>query len=292
MFLLGSLALIVAGSIFWSCQKDEILMNPDGVMLKNALIGLDDCDDGCITTIQQYQSDLIKGVGVDVGDIQVHNTKQNLIVKVISDDYVASIRVTINDVEYYYDKEKDPVASTNVTYSEPSTVAPNKGKILRMTVTLPLAANVSCTEFKIDVEVDGGGKAEVIYKQYEWCEDCEIREETAFGGDISVGVNEPGNWYYYLTAELDGTGQAKVWAGQDEEIGTVVLSGGIINITLNGDWKLKDGEAESVKVQGLNDIPTSRLQGNEYSYKGTSLTDIDAGAYPFYMIHLDVEICE
>ena len=35
LFLLGTLALIVAGGIFWSCQKDEITTNPDeGLMLK------------------------------------------------------------------------------------------------------------------------------------------------------------------------------------------------------------------------------------------------------------------
>jgi hypothetical protein len=36
MFLLGSLALMVAGSIFWSCQKDE-LIDSEELMLKKAV---------------------------------------------------------------------------------------------------------------------------------------------------------------------------------------------------------------------------------------------------------------
>lgn len=39
LFLIGTLALMVAGGIFWSCQKDETLTNPEeGLMLKNGLI--------------------------------------------------------------------------------------------------------------------------------------------------------------------------------------------------------------------------------------------------------------
>jgi hypothetical protein len=39
LFYLGTLVLIVAGSIFWSCQKEEMLVNPEeGVMLKSLVV--------------------------------------------------------------------------------------------------------------------------------------------------------------------------------------------------------------------------------------------------------------
>jgi hypothetical protein len=288
LFLLSAMALVITGAMFWSCQKEE-MMNTEEGMLKNASLQLPACGAGCINDIQQYNGTLLKGAGVVVGNIEVHNTKENLIVKVISSSYVSSIRVTINDTEYYFDKDEDPISSSIVTYSEPGTASPNKGKILWMMVTLPLDANVSCTEYAISVDADGGGKAEVLYKQYQWCEDCTIRNETAFAGD-DVNENASGSWFYYFTA---ADGSAKIWAGQNEEIGTVTLSAeGLLSISLNGDWKLKTGEAESVKIQGLSEIPSSRLQGKDYSIKNTTLENIDAGEFLYYMIHLDVEICE
>lgn len=50
MFLLSALALMVAGGVFWSCQKEEVLLNnADGLMLKSVIANYPaSCEDVCI----------------------------------------------------------------------------------------------------------------------------------------------------------------------------------------------------------------------------------------------------
>lgn len=120
------------------------------------------------------------------------------------------------------------------------------------------------------------------------CEDnppCEWIGETAFGGNTGVNVNAPGNWFYYYVN--DGSVQ-KLWAGQNMEAGTVQYTGGNIVITLNSGWRLKPGESESVKIAGSENAFSQRLTGNQYTYKGTSLT-VPFNQFSYYMIHIDIE---
>jgi hypothetical protein len=240
--------VVLAGGLFYSCQKEVVTQTQDeGLMLKSAsgLVSFE--EPGC----------------VDVPHTISFNYTGDKQAKVVY--ALAPVPASYDDWTTFYQDSKGGSYQDDIVFTE---------------------TGVYHFAYQIANVTNGwasGGTLEVVD-----CAACEIRIETAFGGNDGVGVNEPGNWFYYFIAT---DGEAKIWAGQNEEIGTVTLSGGIINIVLNGDWKLKEGASEAVKVQGLNDVPTSRLQGNDYSSKGISLT-VDAGAYPYYMIHLDVEICE
>ena len=90
LFLLGALALMVAGGVFWSCQKDDVLQIPDGVMLKSATSNYPaSCDDVCIdlsleTVIYYKKSGSFNGtIGGNSKTIgyTVYNTEDHFVVE-------------------------------------------------------------------------------------------------------------------------------------------------------------------------------------------------------------------
>ncbi len=116
------------------------------------------------------------------------------------------------------------------------------------------------------------------------CQNCTLRGETAFGGE---GVGEGSAWWYYY----DGEGQEKIFAGQNEEVGTVEMVDGKIVISLENGWELKDVD-EPVKIQGYAELPSDRPSAGKFTtYKGKDLF-VEVAEFNYYVVHLDVEICE
>ncbi len=112
--------------------------------------------------------------------------------------------------------------------------------------------------------------------------------ETAYGGD-TYGGSPP--WYYYFDRSIEGT--QKIYAGQKETDGTVVINDDnelIINLDI---WSLKDGE-ETVKIQGFaskDDVQWGPPGG--FDIKTNTLTvDLSEYVYDYYIIHLDVQKTE
>lgn len=113
--------------------------------------------------------------------------------------------------------------------------------------------------------------------------DCTYQTETAFGGETAGDGNA---WWFYF----DGKGIQTIWAGQHYNVGTVELKDGYLLISLTDGWQLQD-VAESVKIQGYTSVPSKRPAAGQFTtYKGVALT-VPVDAYPYYVIHLDVQKC-
>lgn len=118
--------------------------------------------------------------------------------------------------------------------------------------------------------------------------DCQ--EETAFGGNSAGAGN---SWWFYYDASIGGL--QDIWAGQLTDVGNVEVVAGVVNIALTDGWALQSVN-ESVKIKGYNDLPNKRPAAGQFTgegtYKGSNLTSIDIGIYSYYVIHLDVELCD
>lgn len=146
-------------------------------------------------------------------------------------------------------------------------------------------------------EVDGVGfgnneSIAVNYYLAELCgtdSECEaFRYETAYGGNERPESNTA--WWYYF--DVNGPETQNIYAGQNEVVGTVTIVDGMLTIHLNDGWELDPEESESVKIEGLEEIPDSRPIPGMSDLKGNSLTvDLSTYIYPYYAIHLDVRTC-
>ena len=117
---------------------------------------------------------------------------------------------------------------------------------------------------------------------------CEWQTETAFAGsDIGGG---PAWWYYF-----DNTVKAShpIYAGQTLVEGAyATYMYGELTIELGDNMRLRNVN-EPVKIQGYNEgnLPSFRPPAGLFTtYKGNDLV-IDLPYYPYYVIHLDVEVC-
>lgn len=100
-----------------------------------------------------------------------------------------------------------------------------------------------------------------------------------------------GNWATYTPYVPNSS--VTLFAGQTLPAGTVAFSavsnGKVtITITLNDGWRLKDGYAESVKIQGYSTAPSGNPVPGSFANKGNLLT-VEVDAAEFYGIHVDVE---
>ncbi len=291
-FVAMILALAV---VFNACQKDEmfpadidlkkakaITENPSPMALAleaNLLDYPEFCDDVCIDLLSPVyytiagQSEL-QTWGNQNKQISyiAYNTEEKFVILVTaSGDFNAD-------------------ATYTVSFEDETTVKYLKGTgNITFEFDLPLDWE-ACQEVSFSIYQEGGSNPVTLEGDYALigiCEDtCEIRSETAFGG----GTPGAGNaWWFYF----DGVDQQSLWAGQDEVIGTVELINGELVIDLNSGWNLQDVN-EPVKIQGYNssDLPTSRPPAGQFStYKGKELT-VAVNEFDYYVIHLDVEICE
>ncbi len=154
----------------------------------------------------------------------------------------------------------------------------------------------NCAQLSMWIKVAGlnnspGNEVEGNFSYYlrALCElippDCEEwDEETAFGGSFAGAGNA---WWYYFDTE--GSETQPIYTGQHETDGTVTWTGTHLVIDL-GSWSLQDDD-EAVKVQGYDEVPTERPAAGLFNtYKGNELT-IEGDGSRYYVIHLDVRIC-
>ena len=117
---------------------------------------------------------------------------------------------------------------------------------------------------------------------------CNWQEETAFGGGIMGAGNA---WWFALDASTSGT--YPIYAGQEEVQGAFVnydASTDQISLTLGSQMQLQNVN-EPIKVEGYDQLPTERPAAGLFQlYKGSNLT-IQGNNSAFYVIHLDVEVC-
>ena len=117
-------------------------------------------------------------------------------------------------------------------------------------------------------------------------EDCQ--EETAFGGGIAGAGNA---WWFALDASTSGS--YPIYAGQQAVPGASVdynATTDQITINLGSQMQLQN-VSEPVKVEGYNILPSSRPAAGLFElYKGSNLT-VQGNGSNYYVVHLDVEVC-
>lgn len=118
-------------------------------------------------------------------------------------------------------------------------------------------------------------------------QDAVWKGETAYAGNAAGDGNA---WWFYFDADGDAT--QSIFAGQKlVEGASVTLADGVITIDLGPNMRLQDRE-EAVKLQGYDVLPDSRPASGQFTtYKGNDLV-IEVDDYPFYVIHLDVEVLQ
>ncbi len=125
-------------------------------------------------------------------------------------------------------------------------------------------------------------------------DDCDWTSETAFGGS-EAGLGAA--WWYYINN--NGNSQYPIYAGQqlveDAYIEITPVNGTDyveMVIELGPKMRLQDTN-EPVKIQGYNhgELPSFRPPAGLFTtYKGDQLV-IELPNCPYYVVHLDVEVC-
>jgi hypothetical protein len=116
--------------------------------------------------------------------------------------------------------------------------------------------------------------------------DCTWIGETAYSGNIKGA----GSSWWYIFESIQGSSQP-IYAGRDKIEGAyAIYDNGSLEINLGSDMRLKD-TMEPVKVQGYTVVPDKRpASGLFKTYKGEELS-FHVDQFPYYVIHLDVEVC-
>ncbi len=158
----------------------------------------------------------------------------------------------------------------------------------------PLSSNFVVSEGDYVFVASGlGGLKILTIQEISYTDDCIWREETGYGGSVSGS----GAWWYYL----ENTGETKhpIYAGQQ------LIDGAYIEINpINGSDKVEmvielgpklrlQETTQPVKIQGYNygELPSSRPPSGLFTtYRGDQLI-IELPNYPYYVVHLDVEVC-
>jgi hypothetical protein len=117
---------------------------------------------------------------------------------------------------------------------------------------------------------------------------CTWQEETAYAGDIAGAGSA---WWFALDASVSGS--YPIYAGQEVVEGASVTYNAatdMITINLGNNMQLQDVN-EPVKVEGYNTLPSSRPAAGLFQlYKGSNLV-VQGNGSAYYVVHLDVEVC-
>lgn len=120
------------------------------------------------------------------------------------------------------------------------------------------------------------------------CNNCDWQEETAFGGSIPGSGNA---WWFAINASVSGT--YPIYAGQNIVSGASMIYDAnidLITINLGSNLQLQN-VSEPVKAEGYTILPNSRPAAGLFTlYKGTNLI-IQGNNSNYYVVHLDVEVC-
>jgi hypothetical protein len=128
----------------------------------------------------------------------------------------------------------------------------------------------------------------ICYNLVECPSECNWQEETAFGGSVAGGGNA---WWYAIDATTSGT--YPIYAGQQAVPGASVdydAATDLITINLGSGMQLQS-VSEPVKVEGYDQLPSERPAAGLFQlYKGSNLT-VQGNGSAYYVVHLDVEVC-
>lgn len=277
-----SLAFVIA-VFFSACQKESLIFsnqNDDRLTFReDEEPELLPCETECIDPDEKgyfpdtYSQDAEWGPNTKTVTLTVYNTEEFFVFEVSSTNGYAHFLITELGIQH------------------PGPFDPDETGIY----FLPLPEDwQACDLIEYEVVVVGDGPQVIFNFQYYLVgvcpDDCVWREETAFGGEGEG--NGPAWWFYFDTYDFDGVTPLvqPIYAGQQLTDGTVTWDGENLVIDL-GSWSLQDVE-EPVKVQGYDNLPNKRPAAGKFTtYKGSDLI-IPGDGSRYYVIHLDVQICE
>lgn len=117
---------------------------------------------------------------------------------------------------------------------------------------------------------------------------CDWNEETAYGGSIE---GEGSAWWFAMDASQSGT--YPIYAGQQIVSGATVSfdsTTDIITIDLGSNMQLQN-VSEPVKVEGYDILPSYRPESGLFQlYKGSDVS-VQGNGSKYYVVHLDVVVC-
>ncbi len=128
----------------------------------------------------------------------------------------------------------------------------------------------------------------ICYNLVACANECDWQEETAYGGGVAGAGNA---WWFALDASSSGS--YPIYAGQQPVPGASVVYNAVtdqITIVLGSQLQLQN-VSEPVKVEGYDVLPTSRPAAGLFDlYKGSNLT-VQGNGSAYYVVHLDIEVC-
>jgi hypothetical protein len=296
LFLLSALALMMAGGIFWSCQKDEMLTNTDVLKVKEAV--LPSIEPILVTDWQSGNAASECAQAANYGEA---GCVDEIIYSYKFDNWVSSYSGP-------YDVSEAGLANT-------ITITNNNGMsfdwesdqpVCRIVVKGGPYAYVYVVDGAtsgtglIAPNNEGGNQSAISHVSFCFYEGfgappCEWVGETAWAAGNRYVTR--GNWA--TNTPYGGSAKSvKLYAGQTIDAGTVNFSapsGGKVTITieLNSGFRLEEFEGvvieEAVKIQGYPSAPKANpAPGLFTTYKGTSLV-VEVSQFAFYGVHVNVE---
>ncbi len=154
----------------------------------------------------------------------------------------------------------------------------------------PLSTNFVKSEGNFIFVATGLGGLKILTFFQDDDDDCNWTAETAFAGSDAGGGDAW--WYYYNNTSSTGSTHP-IYAGQQLVEGAFAeYSNGVLTITLGDNMMLRN-VSDPVKIQGYNEgeLPSERPAAGLFTtYKGNELV-IELPYFPYYVIHLDVWVC-
>jgi hypothetical protein len=301
LFISGLLLMVVAGMTFWSCQKEDVLTNPDGLNLKSTEI-LEPLVEP--TTVDDWKSG---DAEFECGQVEVENCAEETFAYKV-DEWDEE-----NGMDGSYEYEGLNIALEEITNT--IEISNSTGKTFDWTSEMPVCKVIVKAGTKAYV-YDYSGETDPVYgdaglvapegkdiSHVTFCfyemppgnPECEWIGETAWSAGTRYVTK--GNWATWTT--YAGTEKTVIlWAGQTLEAGTVKFEPfeGQVKITIDLDdpkWRLKEIDGvtvpEAVKIHAYDAKPNAvNPNPGSFTYKGTGLVYVVPVA-GWYGVHVDVE---
>lgn len=304
MFFLTAMAMLITGSVFWGCNKEDalLLFENEQVMLKSAAIG---AENECLPV--SYS--LVTQKNWEVGQIIVSN-----------DENVLTVKFTGNEL---------PVSELQLWVGKKASKVPMNRQDIPVSGKFPWKASDYTTFhiplsglFKLSPGESYDGKKVYIFAHVEF-EESEINsndsmsawsEGTPFGtkrwGSYSVytvcarqkgcsphkalGGNAFVNDVFYYDNTSEGGGSQNIYTDNGKVAGTVRYNSGTLSFSFNQEWMFTDLlVAPSVVVYGYPDLPGStpnKIFEGEPTFNQGVIT-VAVFEYKYYKIELNLQEC-
>jgi hypothetical protein len=301
MFSLATTALLIIGSLFWSCKNDEVPELPENnrTMLKNGeIVAKTVC-------VPSYFSLLARN-GLKAGDLIVSNDDYNLTINTSANSSISAIQLWVgtdpsnvakNDKNIpvparfnYQSSGNDEInISLGSLFPPPPPGGTYDGKTVYIFAHAVIRGSVQKEVDKYSAisedKSHGISQVDLISTYTVCCQPQGCFPYGAFGGNIFT------DGYYYYDNTENGGGSQDIHAENGEIAGTVQYASGILSFSFGGDWGFS-GTQPSVTIEGFSEpgvSPSSLFSGEPDSESG--IYSVPISPYPFFKIQFNLQKC-